>query len=150
MQVHGDGPLDVDAASARTARMKALPALPQPKGPRELTGLGCPDCPGVLTVATEQGTHLRFECRIGHVYALRELLQAKEERIEALLWAPITALEELAALLKEVSEFADPSHPIAAYRERAALAVRQVSALRRVSDENVPTPIARDPSAPRR
>jgi two-component system chemotaxis response regulator CheB len=85
--------------------MLALPALagdtPQP------TGLVCPDCPGVLGVeAHGQNGHLHFRCRIGHAFAVPELLTAKEQAIEERLWGAVLALEEMAALLRDLEAHA--------------------------------------------
>jgi two-component system chemotaxis response regulator CheB len=105
--------------------------------PPILTPLTCPDCPGALTVRTEGGEgYLHFECRIGHAYSLRDLLAAKEERIEERLWAAVVAFEEVAALLGELeSQRGVPESPYAA-RSRGAVA--HARALRAIIDEDVP------------
>jgi two-component system chemotaxis response regulator CheB len=105
--------------------------------PPILISLTCPDCPGALAVRTEglEG-YLHFECRIGHAYSLRDLLAAKEERIEERLWAAVVALEELAAVLGELeSRRGTPDSPYAA-RSRGALA--HARALRAVIDQDAP------------
>lgn len=43
--------------------------------------------------------YLRFQCRIGHAYALGSLLAAKEEAIDHRLWSALVSLEEMASLL---------------------------------------------------
>jgi len=67
-----------------------------------LSGLICPDCGGNLVVALIGDAHLHFRCRVGHSYALLELLAAKEERLENALWAAVYHLEELSALVNDV------------------------------------------------
>lgn len=119
--------------------MKALSAHP-PTEDEQATGIGCPDCPGVLRVSAIQD-HLRFRCRIGHTYSLAELIAAKEERIEGFLWAPVTALTELAALLREASAAGYVAGISEACEERAERALRQVEMLREVIDQNEPTPL---------
>jgi len=61
--------------------MKAIPSRPMPGQPESITAISCPDCPGVLAVSADD-TRLRFRCRLGRVYSLKELLAAKEQRIE--------------------------------------------------------------------
>jgi hypothetical protein len=103
--------------------MKALSAH-APSEVEQTTGMGCPDCPGVLGVSAMK-EHLRFRCRIGHTYSLAELIASKEGRIEDLLWAPVTALTELAALLREAAAAGHVVGLPASWEERAADRFRQ-------------------------
>ena len=74
-----------------------------------MAALSCPDCAGTLTVRVEGAAgHLRFQCRIGHAYALGSLLAAKEEAIEHRLWSALVSMEELAALLEELQALGEP------------------------------------------
>ena len=59
--------------------MHAIPSRPVAGKGEEITGVSCPDCPGVLGVSTEND-HLRFRCRIGHVYSLQDLVEAKDRK----------------------------------------------------------------------
>src|SRR5256885_8933180 len=87
----------------RASTVRAVPSSPAPA--ERLTGLSCPDCHGVLEVAAESKTDpLLLICRIGHTYSSAELIMAKEEVIEHVLWAGLTAIEELHALLAELDE----------------------------------------------
>src|SRR5262245_23467717 len=100
--------------------MQALPKL-APRAREQTTGLTCPDCPGVLEVSSDE-EHLLFRCRIGHTYSLQDLIQAKETRLEDLLWAPVTALEELIALLHDTVAQQRVLGSPREYAERAARA----------------------------
>src|SRR5262245_38169021 len=90
--------------ACRGRRMYALPPSLRPGAGLQVTGLACPDCGGVLQVQmhTHKG-HLDFRCRIGHGYALPDLLLAREQAIEGRLRSALVAVEELAALLRDLA-----------------------------------------------
>jgi hypothetical protein len=76
--------------------------LPRQIGPRpQLTGLGCPSCPGVLEVQLLGADYVEFRCRIGHVFAIDELVMAKEQALDGALDSGRLAIEELVQLLRE-------------------------------------------------
>jgi len=127
--------------------MQAIPRRPAVDESETVTGISCPDCPGVLAV-TNEGRWLRFRCRVGHLYSLKELIQFKEQRLENLLWAPVTALDELAHLLREVVELGEAGPLRGAYEERAERALRHVEVLKRLIEDSTPTPVVLDPSLP--
>jgi hypothetical protein len=81
--------------------VRALPPDLTRSSGDHLAGLICPDCGGNLVVSVLGESHLHFLCRVGHSYALVELLAAKEERLENALWAAVFSLEEMAALLDD-------------------------------------------------
>jgi len=124
--------------------MKAIVRWPGVGEPEAVTGISCPDCPGVLGV-TNDGHSLQFRCRIGHLYSLKELIQSKEQRLEDRLWDPVTALDELAHLLREAIEAEETGPLREAYEERAERALRYAEALRALIDDDSPTPVAIDP-----
>jgi len=130
--------------------MKAFPHLRGTGGAEQVTAVTCPDCPGVLEVS-EQGVHgyLRFRCRIGHTYSLQGLIESKERRLEDLLWAPVTALNELAALLRDLVELGEAIGSPEAYEERAVRALRHADVVRAVLEENEKTTL-NPRTAPRR
>ncbi len=97
------------------------------------TGLSCPDCFGVLS-ARIQGD-LQFRCRIGHAYSLDEVIKRKEHLIEQYLWSAVTALDELAGLLREVHGGARQR----AFAERARTIDDLIARLRTVIGDNAPT-----------
>jgi two-component system chemotaxis response regulator CheB len=111
--------------------VKALPTLTDKK---EITGVVCPECPGVLAVS-RKGEHVTFRCRIGHVFSLRDLIVAKEDRLEAALWASVECLEELAALFRDLApESVSTSVEPPAFLKRADMAMAHADAIRRIID----------------
>ena len=117
--------------------MEAIPSRPVSGRGEEVTGVSCPDCPGVLGVSTEND-HLRFRCRIGHVYSLQDLIEAKERRLEDLLLAPTTALDELATLLRNVIAMGKAIGPPEHFEARAARALQHAATIRELIEENEP------------
>jgi len=112
-----------------------------------VTGVGCPDCNGVLGVRAEgRDGFLVFVCRIEHTYDLAELLAAKEEHLEERLWSAVVGLEELATLLDELAArggaHGESSGARRAYEARAATARRHVEALRAVVNESRPVDLS--------
>ena len=88
-------------------RVDALPRHLPPDTNPQLSGIGCPDCPGALEVRAigEKGA-LEFRCRIGHLFTAKELIETKEEKLEARFWAVVEALDELVALLRDLEAHA--------------------------------------------
>jgi len=83
--------------------MDAVPHDVRNGGGKQISGLTCPDCCGVLQVELiGPRDSLQFTCRIGHTYAALEALEAKEETLEERAWGAIVAAEELAALLRDL------------------------------------------------
>jgi hypothetical protein len=124
---------------SRLDSMRPLPALPadaREPGAARLTGVTCPDCPGVLTVKSEGHDQLHFECRVGHTFSSEELIADKEQRVERLLWSAVEALEELSALLRDLGGDG----------ERARRALAEAAAVRRIIEETVPARLGVDAS----
>jgi two-component system chemotaxis response regulator CheB len=90
-----------EEAAAMRDEVHAIPPDATEPGKTRFTALTCAACPGALTVKAEGRGHLVFECRIGHVYTLGELLAVKERCVEEMHWNAVEALEELAALLED-------------------------------------------------
>jgi len=85
--------------------MDAVPHDVRNGGGKQISGLTCPDCCGVLQVELiGPRDSLQFTCRIGHTYAALEALEAKEETLEERAWGAIVAAEELAALLRDLKQ----------------------------------------------
>jgi hypothetical protein len=125
------------------------PTLRQGAGP-QVSGLACPDCCGVLTVAIEgRKGHLNFVCRVGHVYALPDLLLAKEQVLEERLWSALTATEELIALLRDLETSADECWPGGEEqcRDRRGALEAYAETLRRVVEKERP-PVVEPEAAP--
>jgi two-component system chemotaxis response regulator CheB len=88
--------------------MKALPDTVTTGKGEISTRLACPQCAGVLTVHAEGAHHhLIFTCRVGHKFSVRELVAGKEDRLEEYLWEALHGLEEMAALLHDLSAYAE-------------------------------------------
>jgi hypothetical protein len=84
--------------------------------------------------------HLDFVCRVGHVYALPELLLTKEQALEDRLWSSLVAVEELVALLGDLEGPAADCLPGAEgrCRERRATLEAYAGTLRRVIQQDRP------------
>lgn len=67
------------------------------------SGYACPECHGVLWEVNE-GSVLRFRCRVGHAYSIETLLAEQGAGMDAALWAAYRALEERAALTERMAE----------------------------------------------
>lgn len=100
----------------------AIPGDVPPGGEERATSLVCPDCAGTLVVRREGSRSLVFRCRVGHLYATPELLAGKEARLEVRLWSVVAALDELAALLRDLG--CDPERRQRV--ERHAAMVREI------------------------
>jgi hypothetical protein len=133
--------------------MQTLPSsVPDPPA-EEIGGLTCPDCYGALGVSAEGPRRiLRFRCRIGHLYSAEEVVVSaeevvvgKEEVIEEHLWAAVTALQELRALLRELVA-RKVAADVASYKNREQRTVEQEGGLRRVIELNTPTPVDLGPA----
>jgi two-component system chemotaxis response regulator CheB len=122
--------------------MQSLPSDLQPNAGPVLAGITCPDCPGSLEVRMLGGKgFLQFRCRVGHAYAVRGLVAAKERRVEDALWAAVTALEELASLDEDLERLAARYGRTVAggpYGERIAQARSHAAVIRQVIEANVP------------
>ena len=123
--------------------MRILPFL-DPSRKEQPTGLACPDCPGTLAVSGER-SHVRFRCLIGHVYSMRDLITAKEARLEERLWSPVTAFRELAELLRCSVDEGIAVGSSREYEERAERALRNAEAIQRIIEQDRPVAID-DPS----
>ena len=119
--------------------MRILPFL-DPSRKEQQTGLSCPECPGTLAVSG-QPPHVRFRCLIGHGFSMRDLIAAKEARLEDHLWAPVTAFRELANLLRcAIDEGIIVSSPHE-YESRAQRALHHADSIQRIIDQDRPLAI---------
>jgi two-component system chemotaxis response regulator CheB len=118
-----------------------LPSDLRPGAGDRISGTTCPDCFGSLHVRSEAKGRLHFTCRIGHAYSLNNVLVAKEVIIEQRLWTAVTALEEFAALLRDVEVFRQ-RYPASSLdgrlTERARVASDSANALREIIARNRP------------
>lgn len=65
----------------------------------------CPDCQGTL-YEIDDGTTVRFRCRVGHGYSAETMIGAQGDGVERALWAALRALEERSALMKKLASYA--------------------------------------------
>jgi two-component system chemotaxis response regulator CheB len=121
--------------------MQTLPSSVPEAPTEEISGLTCPDCFGALGVSAEGSQQiLRFRCRIGHLYSAEEVIVGKEKVIEEHLWAAVTALNELRALLRDLVT-RKAAVDIASYDGRAERAAEQEKDVRRTIERNTPTAV---------
>lgn len=88
----------------------------------------CPDCSGTLWQVGETPVH--FRCHTGHGYTAGTLLDLQNQIIEQALWAGVRALQEKAALARQLAD--DPHaapDDYAAMAEHAQQAASQLKAL---------------------
>lgn len=79
---------------------KLEPDVKKDGKPSEFT---CPECHGTLwEVPESNGTS--FECRTGHRYSSRSLIQDNEDALENALWVALRSLEESAALSQRLAD----------------------------------------------
>jgi two-component system chemotaxis response regulator CheB len=81
----------------------------------------CPDCSGSLW-EIEEGTSVRYRCRVGHAYSEEAIARAQEASVERAMWTALRAVEERVALLEKLAQQAErrgQNGVAAVFRERA-------------------------------
>src|SRR5437660_4777025 len=67
------------------------------------SAFSCPECSGVLW-EQEDGSLLRFRCRVGHAFSSESVLAEQAEALEQSLWVALKTLDEKASLLRRMAE----------------------------------------------
>lgn len=100
----------------------------------------CPDCNGVLW-EIDDGSILRFRCRVGHAWSAESLLHEQGEGVEAALWMALRALEDRVALSQTLARRAEEGgRRLSAQRFRGDLEImeRNVAIMRRLLESGRP------------
>jgi two-component system chemotaxis response regulator CheB len=109
-------------------------AIEQDTKPGVPSPLACPDCGGVLW-EVENGSMLRFRCRVGHAYSVESLLASQTDGLEGALWSAMRALEEKASLTRRLADRATEQEQHGAatrFAEQSAAAEEHASTIRSV------------------
>ena len=97
------------------------------RAPTELT---CPACGGSLS-EQEEGSIVRFACRVGHVYSADSLVAEHGREVERALWAGLRSLEERADLYRRMARRSSGGGAFKRrFDERSAAADRHAAELR--------------------
>ena len=70
--------------------------------PGHVSPYSCPDCGGVLW-ELQDGEMVRFRCRVGHAWTADALVDRQADTLDAALWTALRALEERAALSRQMA-----------------------------------------------
>ncbi|HXD48327.1 MAG TPA: chemotaxis protein CheB [Gemmatimonadaceae bacterium] len=70
--------------------------------PGAVSAFSCPDCGGVLW-EIHDGDFVRFRCRVGHAWTGAGLFGQKHRAFDDALWTALRALEESAALARQIA-----------------------------------------------
>lgn len=92
-----------DAAKETEYSSFDMEAIEDPdRHPGEPSPFSCPDCGGVLW-SIPDGDLEHFRCRVGHGWTANGLVEQQQESLETALWSALRALEESAALNRQMA-----------------------------------------------
>ncbi len=112
--------------------------------------LTCPECGGALW-ETVNGTQLRYQCHVGHIYTGDGLVSEMDRDLEQSLWAAVRVMEEAAALRRRMAGVAKDArwNTLAPrYARQAAEIERSAASIRRVLQNGSPKPSAGQAAEP--
>jgi two-component system, chemotaxis family, protein-glutamate methylesterase/glutaminase len=132
-----------EVAGRARAAARSRSAIPEDEQLFQLpaTGLTCPECGGALWQFQIEGAPV-FACHVGHRFSADALDQQQAQSVERAVMAAVRALEERAALQRQLAARLDPlAHRISHERALrvAAEAERQADLIRRTL---LATPVA--------
>jgi two-component system chemotaxis response regulator CheB len=90
--------IDIEADSAELE----MDALERYRRNGIVSSYTCPECHGALW-EVQDGELVRFRCRVGHAFSVDTLLAEQSTALEEALWTAFRALEERAALARQVA-----------------------------------------------
>lgn len=94
----------------------------------------CPECGGTLW-EMQEGDLIRFRCRTGHAFTVHSLLAEQADALENALWVALRALQERAALARDMADRAEKRERFVAaeqFRDQAQSAEESASLIRNV------------------
>jgi two-component system chemotaxis response regulator CheB len=94
--------------------------IEQDKESSKLTTYTCPECHGPIS-RIEDGSPIRFRCRVGHAFGLNSLAEAQSEYTEQVIWSALQALEAKAEIeenLRQDAQAAGDDAKVIALKKR--------------------------------
>ena len=106
----------------------------------EISHFTCPECTGPL-YEIQDGTLVRYRCRVGHALTAESVLDDKAEALENALYVALNTLEESASMSRMLAARArehGQDHAAARFVQRAQKAGEQVDLIRRALSDGSP------------
>lgn len=109
------------------------------KGKRPFSGFTCPECRGPLFQS--RTNPIEFECRVGHVFPLRTLIEEESSTQERKLYEAIVSLEEGADLAEYAASQKSQKSRSENLRNEAKQLRDYAAAIRKILQERTATPL---------